>query len=345
LTSVRRVLAAPAALVAMIGTVGWVGGPALARGLFTPASALIVTVLALAVGAVVYVVMQNLVAQALVPVVEVAQALRDAAARPRDHIKTYRQLRAVRRSPYPEEFKDLDHAVEFFVRRIEERQVRQAAWAGALVHDVKTPVAAAATALAAVSSDVQTWTGAERDLVKRVSAELRGLASHVQELLDAIRLDREDVDMEVVEVDLATAVRRTLAVTRVPDRVEVSVRGSGHALADPSLLDRVLENLVSNALRYARSQVKITVFEGLVSVADDGPGLPAPLEVLTEPFRSEALKVADETLHGGAAGMGLFLAKRVLELHQGKLVVERSDRTGTILLAYVGRPGRRDSHA
>jgi len=93
---------------------------------------------------------------------------------------------------------------------------------------------------------------------------------------------------------------------------------------------------LANAVRYANSSVTIEVFPRLVRVADDGKGLPAPLEHLTQPFRSEPIEVAGVPVAGGAGGIGLFLARRVLELLGGKLVVESTSARGTVLLAYVG---------
>jgi signal transduction histidine kinase len=342
--TVGQRLAAPAAITSMVGAVGWFGGALLSRGLVSPLAIAGVCVGALLVGGFVYWWMQRLVAVVLGPLYQITRALREAASRPRDNIAVLSRLLIAVPSPTSIEQRELVDAVTFMLRRIEERQRRQAAWAAALVHDIKTPVAAAANGLEPLSSDARTWTGDDRALVRSVALELRSLASHVQQLLDAMSLEREDVKLELTEVDLGLVVRQILEGTRCRDGVTVRWSGGGIALADVRLLTRAIENLVENACRYARSRLQIDVFHGLLRVEDDGPGLPAPLEVLTEPFRSESLEFASEVLHGGAAGMGLFLARRVLELHEGKLVVERSDSAGTVFLAYVGR-ARGHQHA
>ena len=333
----KQRLAAPAALIAMFGAVGWIGGPAAARGSLTLIVALSTVVAASVVGGIVYFWMQRYVEALVRPFEDLEHSLRAAASRRRDHVAFMRQeLGVVGRRPWYAA-RGLHDALNFFFRRVEDRQVRQTAWIAALVHDVVTPVAAAANALSTVSRDVYTWTGQERKLVERVGAELRQLAIHVQDVLDAVRLDREDVELKLSDIDVAMMVGDVVSVNRGKPNVTVCIEGHGTAFGDPTLLRRAIENLVTNAVRYARSSVTVAVFPGMVRVSDDGPGLPADLDELAEPFRSETLELGMEKVHGGAAGMGLFLARRVLELHNGKLVVERTGVEGTTLLAYLGR--------
>jgi len=327
----------------MLGSVGWIGGPALARGFAGPWLYVVVATVALVVGAGVFVWMESIVATSLAPMKRLSQALRDAAARPRDHIAVFRRLEAGGgRSGDDAAVRELIDSTQFLVRRIEERQIQQVAWIGSVVHDVKTPVVAAANTLTALSRSEAMMTSEDGALVRKIGAELRSLAHHVQVMLDAVRLEREDVVLERELLDLGEVIRTQLRQIEVPATVILNCSGQGTALGDRVLLERAIGNLVANACRYARSRVDVSVYPGLARVADDGPGLPAPLEVLSAPFRSESFRIDDVEVAGGAAGMGLFLARRVLELHDGKLVVERSDAAGTVLLAYVGRSARSD---
>lgn len=335
---VKQRLAAPAAIIAMFGSIGWIGGPAASRGSLSLLVVMTTFAVALAVGAIVYVWMQRYIEGLMLPLVVLERALRTSASRRRDHLAALRREMGDPGRASWEPARGVHDALGFFMRRVDDRQQRQTAWIGALVHDVKTPVAAAANALSTVSREVHTWTGQERELVQRVGTELRELATHVQDLLDAVRLDREDVELKRSDVDIAALVMDVIEIDRGRGDVLVTSEGHGFANGDVGLLRRAIDNLVANAVRYARSTVKVAVFPGLVRVLDDGPGLPADLDDLSEPFHSETLDLGGTQVHGGAAGMGLFLARRVLELHDGKLVVERSGPEGTVLLAYLGRP-------
>ena len=103
--------------------------------------------------------------------------------------------------------------------------------------------------------------------------------------------------------------------------------------ADISLIQRVLENLVGNALKYtpAGGRVSISVQQSAagigVSVADTGPGIPR--EALPHIF--DRFYKADEPggERKGSMGLGLAIAKRILELHSGEISVVSEERQGT----------------
>jgi signal transduction histidine kinase len=103
--------------------------------------------------------------------------------------------------------------------------------------------------------------------------------------------------------------------------------------ADISLIQRVLENLVGNALKYtpAGGKVSISVMQSAgavgVSVADTGPGIPR--EALPRIFdRFYKADEADDQA-GGSMGLGLAIAKRILELHSSEISVVSKERQGT----------------
>src|SRR5690606_41446175 len=66
------------------------------------------------------------------------------------------------------------------------------------------------------------------------------------------------------------------------------------------------------------------------------PGLGAPLDELAQPFNDQGVSIAGKRYAAGAGGLGLFIARRVLAAHGGRLVAESSGPRGTALLAYLG---------
>lgn len=334
----RRV-ARLASVVALVGAVGWIGGPVVAGGAVTPVAAGVVFALSLVVGAVVYLAFERVVSTSLSPLQRFASTLRELASRPSDRLTTLQRRLAHVDTSTPE-VADVVRAVTLVLERVDERNRQQAAWLGSVVHDLKTPLAATANALDVVAADDGAWTSPQRELLAGSAQELRALAEHVQAVLDSVRLARDDVPLRRAFVDVRQLVDATVARMPLVREVSIIVNGRSVAEVDAVLLERAVSNLVSNAVRYARSRVEVVIFPGMLRVADDGPGLAAPLEELASPFRSEALQVDGTTIGGGAAGMGLFLARRALELHGGKLVVERTDGAGTTLLAYFAGGAR-----
>jgi signal transduction histidine kinase len=108
------------------------------------------------------------------------------------------------------------------------------------------------------------------------------------------------------------------------------VGGSGRALATTAELERACANLLENALRYAKSVIRIEVNGSTLTIADDGPGLQADLEVLAQPFNTQRIKLAGQDFTSGTGGLGLFIARQIVLAHGGTL--ERMyDRPGTAL--------------
>ena len=324
------------AICCVIAVSGWLLGPYIVLGGLTMAATVVVVLASGLVAMPAYIITTWFVHRSLKPMLETSRALREAAARPRDQISQYRLRRPTDERAAPE-MRELDESVELLLNRIESRYREQTAWMGAVVHDLKTPIVASANAISIVTTTATMQAADRIQLLRDVTEELRRLATNTQRVLDVIRLERDDVELDVERVNL-TRVAETV-VGRVDTLSLVTLTSddaSATVMADRPLMERALGNLVSNALRYARSGVSVHVAQGLVRIADDGPGLPAPLEHLAQPFRSEPITVGDVRVSGGASGIGLFFARRVLELHGGKLVVEKTGHKGTVLLAYVG---------
>jgi signal transduction histidine kinase len=103
------------------------------------------------------------------------------------------------------------------------------------------------------------------------------------------------------------------------------------AHVDPAQVERIVENLVTNAIRYTPPETPIWVSASggadgvLIAVEDAGPGIdPALRESIFEPFRqgSEVIK------HSPGVGIGLSLVARFAELHGGRAWVEERDGGG-----------------
>lgn len=158
----------------------------------------------------------------------------------------------------------------------------------AVSHDLRTPLAAVKAAISSLRSDDVEFSPEDRaELLATVEESADQLTALVGNLLDSSRLAAGVVRPRLRPVYLDEVVHRSLVSVGVSprgarrgalDRVRVSV-GTTVVHADPDLLERILANLVDNALRYgAESEVTIdaAAVDGriLVRVVDHGPGLP-----------------------------------------------------------------------
>ncbi|GAC1642297.1 MAG: sensor histidine kinase KdpD [Mycobacterium sp.] len=186
----------------------------------------------------------------------------------------------------------------------------------AVSHDLRTPLAAAKAAVSSLrSSDIDFSAEDTAELLATIEESIDQLTALVGNLLDSSRLAAGVLRPELRRVYLEETVQQALlgiskGVTGFRrqgiDRVKVDV-GDAVAMADSGLLERVLANLIDNALRYAPdSPVRVTAgWVGdrvLIGVVDEGPGIPRDSEdQLFEPFQ----RLGD---HDNSIGVGLGLS-------------------------------------
>src|SRR4051794_2579673 len=197
-------------------------------------------------------------------------------------------------------------------------------------HDFRTPLASvlgAATSL--IDYGAKLPETARRDLLMQVKDEAEHLDGMVRNLLAMTRVEAHALEMHKDWVDVRELFDRTAALARrrgATQTFEVIVeKDLPFAPADPTLLGQVLTNLVGNATRYAGPKARVTLdarrdgADVLLSVTDDGPGISAA--ILPHVFERF---VHGPTLGDGgqSTGLGLAIAKGIVEAHQGTIAAE-----------------------
>jgi len=172
-----------------------------------------------------------------------------------------------------------------------------------VTHELRTPLT---VVLAAAQTGLQPGPPVEAtELLEIIERNSKHLASMVEELLTAARLDQGGSDPPRSEVDLAEVVRTVARDFSVTDRpVEVQIEDEITTSGDPEALRRILVNLLDNAHKYGAPPVRVSLERSddraVLSVLDAGAGLPATQrERLFERFYR-----ADDS---GKPGLGLGL--------------------------------------
>ncbi|MCI1255890.1 MAG: DUF4118 domain-containing protein [Corynebacterium provencense] len=215
----------------------------------------------------------------------------------------------------------------------------------ALSHDVRRPLAAAATAVGGLRSGGAALSPAdERELLDTASESLDALASLVNDLLDVSRVQAGALTITTMPTDPSEAVAPALDELGLgPDEVRLCLgHGDRTAEADPVLLQRVLVNLLSNAVRHSPPGVPVTVTSSTfgevleIRVIDHGEGVdPARLDDIFLPF--QRLGDTDNT---SGLGLGLALSRGFTEALHGTLLPESTPGGGLTMV--VSLPLSRD---
>jgi len=194
----------------------------------------------------------------------------------------------------------------------------------AVSHDLRTPLAAAKAAVSSLRADDVGFSPEDTaELLATVEESVDQLTALVGNLLDSSRLAAGVIQPELRDVYLDEVVHR--AIVGIPrgtiglDRIKVDV-GDTVVLADSGLLERVLVNLIDNAMRYApdglvRINAGRVADRVLINVVDEGPGVARGAEDrLFAPF--QRLGDSDNT---SGVGLGLSVARGFVEAMGGDI--------------------------
>lgn len=203
----------------------------------------------------------------------------------------------------------------------------------AVSHDLRTPLAGLRSATETLQAHDERLDGAERhELLGAMESSIARLTVMVSDLLDMSRLETGAVVPIADDVPLGEVVRRALVGLEDAGRVQVGDLPS--AYVDAGLLERVVANLVGNALRYSDEVEVRGTPEGArvrLCVVDHGPGVePADRARIFEPFQRRGDS-------GSGVGLGLAVARGLTEAQGGSL--EATETPGGGLTMVIDLPG------
>ncbi|GAA5014940.1 sensor histidine kinase KdpD [Kitasatospora paranensis] len=207
----------------------------------------------------------------------------------------------------------------------------------AVSHDLRTPLAAALASIGSLRSPDVEFSDADRaELLDLADASLVRLTRLVDNLLDMSRLQAGALTLHLRPTHLDEVLPRALDSLADPDAPvrPLDLDTAPPVLADPPLLERVLANVVTNALRYNAPGAPVLVTaSGLldrveIRVVDRGPGIaPEDRDRVFLPF--QRLGDSDNTT---GVGLGLALSRGLAEAMGGSLEVEDTPGGGTTML-------------
>lgn len=208
-----------------------------------------------------------------------------------------------------------------------------------VAHELKSPTAAIEGFLMMMRDRVLgEELGAYNHPVERAIIRLNGMRKLISDLLDLTRIESGEKRREVREVDVRDIAHVAVENSRelAPDRGITVALAEGDPVtmqADPGEIELILNNLVSNAVKYNRDggrvDVAVTAREGAIelSVADTGIGM-TPQEQ-TRLFGEFARIKNDKTRRIEGSGLGLSIVKKLVDQYAGTVAVESAEDFGT----------------
>lgn len=193
-------------------------------------------------------------------------------------------------------------------------------------HELRTPLAAMKTEIEVVLHDKNATTGDLRDVLNSNLEEIDKLSSLAEMLLDISRLDNSD--LEICKVDLVLITRNIIDDMKLKsDRIIVKSNKKVPAVGNPAALSDLVKVLVENSVQYSPNDSQI-----IISLSSDDRRLKFEIINAGEGINAEQISHifdrfyrVDQSRTGGSNkgyGLGLSLAKKIIELHNGELSAE-----------------------
>ncbi len=225
--------------------------------------------------------------------------------------------------PPANELRRLALTLNAMLDRLDEGLDRERRFVADASHELRTPLALLLTEVELALSGPRS----QDELVEALRSadqEVRRLIALSEDLLALAGADAGQLQLHAQEVDLAalaTDVVRRFGTTAAAESRAVSVHAdrAARVAGDPDQLDRVLSNLIDNALKHGAGDVEVRVVDGaevILEVSDEGPGFAEE-----RPFERFAAS-------HGSVGLGLAIVDEIVRAHGGRIEIAREqDRT------------------
>jgi len=212
-------------------------------------------------------------------------------------------------------------------------------------HELRTPIAALQVVLENLLDGVE---APDPDLFRTMLDQVERLGRLVSQLLDLSRLESGAVPLDRRDFALEPMLERAIRDSRLNSpgvEMTVDVEPSGLRMnADPERIHQVVANLVENAVRHSPSGGTVAVAarrsgEGVtIEVSDEGPGISdseAP-RIFDRFYRADSARSSRD----GGAGLGLAIARGIIDLHGGDIHPEQQKPHGCRMVVNIrGRSG------
>ncbi|WJH32337.1 HAMP domain-containing histidine kinase [Paenibacillus sp. CC-CFT747] len=237
-----------------------------------------------------------------------------------------------------DELGDLARSFNEMAEKLERVEAGRRRFLSEISHELRTPLTTVRASLQGLEDGILT-PAEEKEFTGIALKETRRMSQLIDDLLQLssfeesrVELNRKPVCLARLVEETAVQMRKTYQEGGIELVVERNGAGQGTAIsADEDRLRQVLLNLLDNAAKHnpAGTRVAVGLEEGpqscRITVRDNGPGIPR--EAVGRLF--ERLYKADASRHTPGAGLGLTIARHIVELHGGRIGVESEPGRGT----------------
>lgn len=218
----------------------------------------------------------------------------------------------------------------------------QAEFIAMISHELLTPLGFIKGYATTLLRDDTDWDDqSRREFLEIIDDEADHLQDLISDLMDSSSLQAGTLQMTFQDVQLEALIREVVQRATALHQeliIEQEFVTSGMQVhADPARLAQVLNNILSNAMKYAPGAPVHILVEQLgqqahMAIRDEGPGIaPQHLPLIFKRF----YRIPEQTTTVRGTGLGLFICRQIVEAHQGRIEVESNPGEGAIFHIYL----------
>jgi signal transduction histidine kinase len=245
----------------------------------------------------------------------------------------------------PGEIREIAAAFNEMTSTLGQRREQQLAFIGGVAHDLRTPLNALQVAMTLLDQP-----GADPVRVReRMRRQIGRMQHMVGDLLDRTRIETGRFELDWQSCDIRDPLSRVVELQRDSSPRVIRLQMPPEpmvARCDPLRIEQVVTNLLSNALKYSPESTDVEIFlqrdgpDAVLAVADHGIGMTAVDRTkVFEPFRR-----GQNVGHIGGTGLGLSVARRIVEAHGGDIHVRSELGLGSTFVVRLPLAGDADTN-
>jgi signal transduction histidine kinase len=225
-------------------------------------------------------------------------------------------------------FNEMAQALEEKINELSRSRERERRFTANVAHELRTPIGALVSEASLVRDQLDDIPPGARRPVELLVEDVRRLRRLIEELMEISLFDAGRQTVEMEQIDVPAVINSLIARRGWKDAVKLE--------ADPVAIDsdrrrleRIVGNLIDNAIKYGREDVMVCVRQGngavAIEVADRGPGIPSE----HIPHLFERFFKADPSRAGTGTGLGLSIVHENVRLLQGSIDVHSGTGEGS----------------
>ncbi len=236
------------------------------------------------------------------------------------------------------ELKEKNNALDNANNRLKEMDRTKSEFVSMASHELRTPLTGIiGLTQTLLSKDIEITDEEKEYYLKIIESEGKRLSNLLSELLDITKIETGVIEIHKEIVNVNNLIEETLQIVQLPSTMRLDIISSNNEMllwADRDRIKQVITNIIDNAIRYSNSQGSIIIklaeldHQNVISIQDSGAGIAQEEipKVFNKFYRAKSARVNKTK----GSGLGLTIAKSIVELHGGKIWVESEQGKGSV---------------